>query len=64
MKKSGVSADLVGAIGLSGQMHGAYFDRQNRVIRKALSWNDQRTANECEEITSAGCGRKRVSSKW
>ena len=61
MKKSGVSADSVGAIGLSGQMHGSVFlDRQHRVIRKALLWNDQRTANECEEITSAAGGRKRL----
>ncbi|HEY0866085.1 MAG TPA: xylulokinase [Fimbriimonas sp.] len=39
------------AIGLSGQMHGAVFlDEHDRVIRPAILWNDQRTAEECREI--------------
>ncbi len=39
------------AIGLAGQMHGAVFlDEDGRVIRPALLWNDQRTADECAEI--------------
>src|SRR5262245_35504265 len=38
-------------IGLSGQMHGSVFlDKTNRVIRPAILWNDQRTAEECSEI--------------
>jgi xylulokinase len=38
-------------VGLSGQMHGSVFlDRENRVIRPALLWNDARTAEECREI--------------
>ena len=38
----------VKAIGLSGQMHGSVFlDEHDQVIRKALLWNDQRTALEC-----------------
>lgn len=42
------------AIGLTGQMHGAVFlDAQNQVIRRALLWNDQRTAVECQQITQA-----------
>jgi xylulokinase len=49
----------VKAIGLSGQMHGSVFlDKQNRVIRPAILWNDQRTAAECEEIESRAGGRK------
>ena len=61
MKKSQVSPDSVGAIGLSGQMHGSVFlDKQNRVIRNALLWNDQRTTAECEQITKAAGGRKRL----
>ena len=41
----------VRAIGLSGQMHGSVFlDKNNKVVRRALLWNDQRTAAECEEI--------------
>src|SRR5438874_11496223 len=40
----------VKAIGLSGQMHGSVFlDKNGEVIRKALLWNDQRTADECTE---------------
>ncbi len=41
----------VEAIGLTGQMHGAVFlDADGTVIRPALLWNDQRTADECVEI--------------
>ncbi len=36
------------AIGLTGQMHGAVFlDAVDRVIRPAILWNDQRTADAC-----------------
>lgn len=39
------------AIGLTGQMHGAVcLDGEERVIRPAILWNDQRTAAESEEI--------------
>jgi xylulokinase len=42
--------ELVG-IGLSGQMHGLVaLDADERVVRPAILWNDQRTAAECEEI--------------
>lgn len=38
----------VQALGLTGQMHGSVFlDRQGRVIRPAILWNDQRTTMEC-----------------
>jgi xylulokinase len=51
----------VRAIGLSGQMHGSVFlDRENRVVRRALLWNDQRTAAECEEIERRAGGRKKL----
>ncbi len=49
----------VRAIGLSGQMHGSVFlDKKGKVIRRALLWNDQRTAAECEEIERRAGGRK------
>ncbi len=49
----------VSAIGLSGQMHGSVFlDKQDKVIRNALLWNDQRTSEECQQITAAAGGRK------
>ncbi|HLJ04345.1 MAG TPA: xylulokinase [Solirubrobacteraceae bacterium] len=39
------------AIGLSGQMHGLVaLDRRGGVLRPAILWNDQRTAEQCAEI--------------
>ncbi len=53
-------ADIAG-IGLSGQMHGSVFlDKAGKVIRPALLWNDQRTADECHEIESMAGGRTRL----
>lgn len=47
-----ISAADIAGIGLTGQMHGAVFlDKQDQVIRRALLWNDQRTAAECAQIT-------------
>ena len=61
MKKSKCKPADVKAIGLSGQMHGSVFlDEDNQVIRPALLWNDQRTTAECDEITAAAGGRKRL----
>lgn len=49
------------AIGLSGQMHGSVFlDKKGQVIRRALLWNDQRTAAECDEIERRAGGRKKL----
>src|SRR4029079_17843433 len=43
------------------QMHGSVFlDKSGKVIRKALLWNDQRTAAECEEIERRAGGRKKL----
>jgi xylulokinase len=39
------------SMGLSGQMHGlVVLDSEQRVLRPAILWNDQRTAAECAEI--------------
>jgi xylulokinase len=39
------------AIGLSGQMHGlVVLDDEERVLRPAILWNDQRTGAECTDI--------------
>jgi xylulokinase len=52
LRQAGVAGDQVAGLGMTGQMHGAVFlDAQDRVIRPALLWNDQRTAAECAEIT-------------
>ncbi len=38
-------------VGFSGQMHGLVcLDEQDRVLRPAILWNDQRTGVECAEI--------------
>ena len=61
VKKAKVKPADVKAIGLSGQMHGSVFlDKRNRVIRKALLWNDQRTSAECVEIEQRAGGRKKL----
>ena len=40
-----------GPVGLSGQMHGlVVLDADDRLLRPAILWNDQRTAAECVEI--------------
>ena len=42
-----------GEVGLSGQMHGlVVLDGDGDVIRPAMLWNDQRTAEQCAEIES------------
>ena len=51
----------VKSIGLSGQMHGSVFlGRNDKVIRRAILWNDQRTAAECEEIERRAGGRAKL----
>ena len=61
VKKARLKPADVRAIGLSGQMHGSVFlDKQNQVVRRALLWNDQRTAAECEEIERRAGGRKQL----
>ncbi len=51
----------VKSIGLSGQMHGAVFlDKNDKVVRRAILWNDQRTAAECDEIERLAGGRKKL----
>lgn len=60
LKKSGIDANMVKSIGLSGQMHGlVMLDQANQVIRPAIIWCDQRTTEECEEITRR-VGAKRL----
>jgi xylulokinase len=47
------AADVV-AVGLTGQMHGlVLLDRAGAVLRPAILWNDQRTAEACDEIRAA-----------
>ena len=51
MSKSGVKAEDVKGIGISGQMHGlVMLDKDNNVLRRSIIWCDQRTAAEVEEM--------------
>ena len=60
VKESGVDKDEIKGIGISGQMHGlVMLDENNEVIRPSIIWCDQRTANECEEITEK-VGKERL----
>ena len=55
----------VKAIGLSGQMHGSVFlDKNDKVIRRAILWNDQRTAAECGEMEERAGGREQPDQAW
>ncbi|WP_330626242.1 xylulokinase [Vallitalea guaymasensis] len=50
--KIDVEVDEIESIGLSGQMHGlVILDENDKVLRPALLWCDQRTQEECDEIT-------------
>jgi len=52
LAQAGVTGESVKAVGLTGQMHGlVMMDEKGEVLRPAILWNDQRTAEECEEIT-------------
>lgn len=53
LAKSNTTAEEISAIGLTGQMHGlVLLDARNQVVRPAIIWCDQRTDEECREITS------------
>jgi len=58
VQKARLKPAEVKAIGLSGQMHGSVFlDKKQRVIRRAILWNDQRTSAECREMEERVGGR-------
>jgi xylulokinase len=59
LKKAKVKGTEVKGIGLSGQMHGSVFLADGpKPLRRALLWNDQRTAEQCEQITQKAGGRE------
>jgi xylulokinase len=48
-----ISPESIGAVGLSGQMHGAVLlDESDTPLRPAILWCDQRTQRQCDEITA------------
>src|SRR4026207_2552945 len=51
LERAGIGGDGVGAVGLTGQMHGlVLLDEAGNVLRPAILWNDQRTQSQCDEI--------------
>lgn len=52
LKVTGIKGEDIKSIGLSGQMHGlVLLGEDNQVLLPALLWCDQRTQQECDEIT-------------
>jgi len=61
LAKAGEKATDVTAVGLSGQMHGlVLLDASGEVVRPALIWCDQRTEEECREITERICAKRLI----
>ncbi len=53
IEKAAVNPRDIKGIGLTGQMHGlVLLDAQDRVLRPAILWNDQRTGVECEVMVA------------
>ena len=60
-RQAKVRPSQITGVGLSGQMHGSVFvDADGRPLRRAILWNDQRTAEQCRQIEQAAAGRKRL----
>jgi xylulokinase len=59
LTESGIQADAIRAIGLSGQMHGAVLlDAAGEALRPAIIWCDQRTGEQCRWLeTTVGADR-------
>ena len=52
LSASAIDPAAVAGLGLSGQMHGSVFlDAKGEVLRPAILWCDQRTAEQCAWIT-------------
>lgn len=52
LAKGGVQPGEIDSIGLTGQMHGlVLLDEHDDVLRPSIIWCDQRTGEECREIT-------------
>ncbi|NLP46982.1 MAG: xylulokinase [Epulopiscium sp.] len=52
LKTSRVESQEIKGVGLTGQMHGlVLLDKNNQILRPSIIWCDQRTDQECIEIT-------------
>lgn len=62
IQKYNMKDDEISAISFSGQMHGLVaLDENNEVLTPAMLWCDQRTAEECDDITNF-FGQERLST--
>jgi xylulokinase len=60
IREAGIDAGEIQAAGLTGQMHGlVLLDKEGKVLRPAILWNDQRTGEQCREIEER-VGRERL----
>ncbi|MFN2226918.1 MAG: xylulokinase [Anaerolineae bacterium] len=60
LARAGVDPAGIKGVGLTGQMHGlVLLDEAGEVLRPAILWNDQRTAEECDQIR-AKLGKDRL----
>jgi xylulokinase len=51
IKQADVDPAHIGGVGLTGQMHGlVLLDKDGKVLRPSILWNDQRTQSQCDEI--------------
>jgi len=61
LAKSSTAAEEISGIGLTGQMHGlVLLDGHDQVLRPAIIWCDQRTEEECREITTQVGARRLI----
>ena len=61
LAESGVERERVLGVGLSGQMHGlVMLDGEGTVLRPSIIWCDQRTGEECQEITRRVGGERLI----
>ena len=52
IRAANISSDQIACVGLTGQMHGAVLlDGDGAVIRPSIIWCDQRTDDQCRELT-------------
>lgn len=52
INKANINSSDIKGIGLTGQMHGLVtIDSNGKVLYPCIMWNDQRTSEECKEIT-------------
>ena len=53
---------IVRALSISGQMHGAtILDREAKVLRSCILWNDTRSSKECEEMEQKCSNLREIS---